>query len=83
MPILNPDEIIICGSISDAGQIIAEEMNSTFDKTLLPKTRSDLGVLISPYKGKESLLGAAVLIFDELFNSPALSFPGNIKVDKH
>ena len=72
--ILNPNEVVICGSIDMAEDIIVQEFESVFDESLLAKTRSDLTVLVSPYKDRASLFGAAALIFDELFHSPLLGF---------
>jgi len=73
--ILNPHEVVICGSIDLAEDIIREEINSVFTEVLLPKTRADVKVLLSPYRDRAALLGAAVMILDELFDLPNLTFP--------
>ena len=75
--ILNPHEVVVCGSIDLVEDIMLEELNRVFDQVLLPQTRLDLKVLVSPYKDRAALFGAGVLVLDELFGLPTLTFPKN------
>ena len=77
--VLNPHEVVICGSIDTSGDILLEEINSVFDRVLLPKTRADVEVMLSPYKDRASLYGAAVMLLDELFELSNLTFSTNTK----
>jgi predicted NBD/HSP70 family sugar kinase len=70
--VLNPDEVVVCGSIDLAERIVTEEMNAVFKDALLTGVRADLTVSVSPFKNRASLLGSAAMIFDELFHSPSL-----------
>lgn len=76
--ILNPHEVVICGSIDLAESIIISEIDAVFNETLLPKTRADVSVALSPYKEKAALYGAAALVLDEIFSMPDLTFPVSI-----
>jgi predicted NBD/HSP70 family sugar kinase len=72
--ILNPNEVVICGSIDLAEEIILDEIDKTFDKMLLPAIRRDVTVSLSPYKEKAALHGAAVMVLDEIFSLPNMRF---------
>lgn len=80
--ILNPHEVVICGSIDLAEEIILDEVDKVFDELLLPPTRQDVTVLLSPYKDKAALHGAAVLVLDEIFSLPNLKFSANSRSTK-
>ncbi|MCF6239631.1 MAG: hypothetical protein L3J79_12670, partial [Candidatus Marinimicrobia bacterium] len=67
-------------SIDTSGDILLEEINSVFDRVLLTKTRADVKVMLSPYKDRASLYGAAVMVLDELFELPNLTFSTNTKI---
>lgn len=77
--VLNPHEVIICGSIDTSGDILLEEINYAFDRILLPKTRADVEVMLSPYEDRASLYGAAVMVLDELFKLPDMFFRANAR----
>ena len=79
--VLNPHELVVCGSVELAEEIIQDEIEKVFDEQLLPKTRNDVTVMISPYKERAALYGAAVLVLDEMFSMPDLTFPSNLAVE--
>lgn len=77
--VLNPHEVVICGGIDIADDILLQEMDAVFTEMLLPKTRQDVKLLLSPYKEKASLFGAGVVVLDDLFAMPNLDFPATMK----
>jgi predicted NBD/HSP70 family sugar kinase len=79
--ILNPHELVICGSIDLAEDIIVDEINNVLTKRLLEPTAKGLKILLSPFKDRASLLGAGVLVLDDMFDLPTLKFPSHMKIE--
>ena len=63
---LDPHEVVICGAIDEAEDVILDEMRRVFDEYLLPDIRRDVRILISPLRGRTSLYGAAASILDAI-----------------
>jgi predicted NBD/HSP70 family sugar kinase len=80
--ILNPHELVICGSIDLAEEIILNEINSVLAKQLLEPTARGLKTMLSPFKDRASLLGAGVLVLDDIFDLPTLKFPSHMSIEK-
>ena len=79
--ILNPHELVICGSIDLAEEIILDEIGNVLKERLLEPTARELKILLSPFKDRASLLGAGVLVLDDMFDLPTLKFPSNMKIE--
>jgi predicted NBD/HSP70 family sugar kinase len=62
--VFDPHELVICGSIDIAEDIVLQEMNSHLKELLLPDTFSKLKIYLTPYKERASLIGAACMVFE-------------------
>jgi predicted NBD/HSP70 family sugar kinase len=67
-----PDDVVICGSIDTADELILEAVTRQIAQTVLPKMREAVTVCLARAKEKSPLMGAAVLVAQELFELPKL-----------
>jgi N-acetylglucosamine repressor len=70
--LLAPHEVVVCGSIDTAGELVLEAMREEIDRRALPRTRSTVTLRLARQREKLPLLGAAVLIAQDLFQLPRL-----------
>jgi predicted NBD/HSP70 family sugar kinase len=70
--LLAPHEVVICGSIDIAGDIVLEAIRRQIQQTALPRTRERVVIRLASQQEKLPLLGAAVLIAQEFFQLPTL-----------
>lgn len=71
-----PDEVVICGSIDVVDELILQSVRAQIDRSALPRSREGLTVRLAREKDRLPLLGAAVLVADEIFELPSLSHSG-------
>jgi hypothetical protein len=70
--LLAPHEVVICGSIDLAGEIVLDAVHEQINRSALPRTRQQIVLRLARQQEKLPLLGAAVLIAQELFQLPRL-----------
>ncbi len=70
--LLAPHEVVICGSIDVAGELVLTAMREQIERSALPRTRQQVVLRLAHQQEKLPLLGAAVLIAQELFQLPRL-----------
>jgi glucokinase len=71
--LLAPDEVVVCGSIDHAGELLLESMRGQVERSALRRSRQGVVLRLAREQEKLPLLGAAVLIAQELFQLPRLS----------
>jgi N-acetylglucosamine repressor len=71
--VLAPDEVVICGSIDTADELILESVREQIQQRALPCIRENVVVRLAAAKERSPLLGAAVLVAKRLFELPKLS----------
>jgi predicted NBD/HSP70 family sugar kinase len=69
-----PDDVVICGSIDTADELIVEAVRRQMEQSALPQIRERVTVRLARAKEKACLLGAAVLVAGELFDLPKLNY---------
>ena len=74
--LLAPDEIVICGAIDTAEALLLAAIRAQVNVSALPRSRANVIVRGATEKEKLPLLGAAVLIAQELFELPELRHAG-------
>lgn len=68
-----PDDVVICGSIDTADELIVEAVRKQMEQSALPKLREHVTVRLARAKERAPILGAAVLVAGELFELPKLN----------
>ncbi len=69
-----PDDVVICGSIDTADELIVDAVRRQMEQSALPQVRERVTVRLARAKEKACLLGAAVLVAGELFDLPKLNY---------
>jgi predicted NBD/HSP70 family sugar kinase len=67
-----PDEVVICGSIDMVESLFLEAVREQVQKSALPRSREGLTIRLAREKDRLPLLGAAVLVAEEMFELPSL-----------
>ena len=67
-----PDEVVICGAIDAAENLLLDAIREQINVSALPRLRKNVLVRASAEREKVPLLGAAVLISQDLFDLPSL-----------
>jgi predicted NBD/HSP70 family sugar kinase len=70
--LLGPDEVVICGAIDTAENLILAAVQDEINRRALPRSRENVVVRLAKEKDKLPLLGAAVLIAQDTFELPSL-----------
>lgn len=70
--LLGPDEVVVCGAIDAAETLLLEAIREQISLSALPRLRDGVVVRASSEREKVPLLGAAVLISQDLFELPSL-----------
>jgi len=73
MNVLAPDEVLICGSIDVADELVLESVSEQIQQRALPRIRENVVVRLAAAKELSPLYGAAVLVAKRLFELPKLS----------
>ena len=71
--VLAPDEVVICGSIDVADELVLESVRDQIQQRALPRIRENVVVRLAAAKELSPLLGAAVLVAKRMFELPKLS----------
>ena len=71
--VLAPDEVLICGSIDVADELVLESVSEQIQQRSLPRIRENVVVRLAAAKELSPLYGAAVLVAKRLFELPKLS----------
>ena len=71
--VLAPDEVLICGSIDVADELVLESVSEQIQQRALPQIRENVVVRLAAAKELSPLLGAAVLVAKRMFELPKLS----------
>ena len=71
--LLAPDDVVICGSIDTADELILEAVQSEIRKSALPRICENVRVRLAGAKERAPVLGAAVLVARQLFELPKLN----------
>ena len=71
--LLAPDEVVVCGSIDQAGELLLDAMRDQVERAALRRSRQGVVLRLAREQEKLPLLGAAVLVAQELFQLPRLS----------
>lgn len=79
--LLAPDEVVICGAIDVVDKLILQAVREQIDKIALPRSRENLTVRLAREKDRLPLLGAAVLVAEEMFELPSLRHMGVAEAD--
>lgn len=74
--LLAPHEVVICGSIDAAGEQVLAAMARQVQKSALPRARQNVVLRLAKQQDKLPLLGAAVLVAQDLFQLPRLRHGG-------
>lgn len=70
--LLAPDEVVIAGAIDMAQDFLLDSIREQINTTALPRSRQDVVLRVASEKEKLPLLGAAVLVAQDLFDLPEL-----------
>jgi predicted NBD/HSP70 family sugar kinase len=70
--LLGPNEVVICGAIDAAEELILRAIREQVNQSALPRMRDGVVVRAAAEREKLPLLGAAVLIAQDLFELPEL-----------
>lgn len=70
--LLAPDEVVICGAIDLAEELLLTAIREQVNISALPRSREHVVIRAAVEKEKLPLLGAAVLIAQDLFDLPEL-----------
>jgi predicted NBD/HSP70 family sugar kinase len=70
--LLGPDEVVICGAIDAAEELLLRAMREQINQSALPRFREGIVVRVAAEREKLPLLGAAVLVAQDLFDLPSL-----------
>jgi len=70
--LLAPDEVVICGSIDLAEDLLLQTIREQVQISALPRSREHVIIRAAVEREKLPLLGAAVLIAQDLFDLPEL-----------
>lgn len=70
--LLAPDEVVVAGAIDLAQSLVLESIREQVDRTALPRSRQDVEIRVASEREKRPLLGAAVLVAQQLFDLPEL-----------
>jgi predicted NBD/HSP70 family sugar kinase len=79
--LLSPDEVVICGAIDTAEDLILAAVQEQIKHRALPRSRENVVVRLAEEKEKLPLLGAAVLIAQDVFELPSLRHVGGLADD--
>ena len=71
--LLGPDEVVICGAIDAAEELLLRAIREQINLSALPRLREGVTVRAAAEREKLPLLGAAVLIAQDLFDLPSLT----------
>jgi predicted NBD/HSP70 family sugar kinase len=70
--LLAPHEVVICGAIDVAGDLLLDVVREQMEQRVLPRMRERVNVRLSHEQEKLPLLGAAALVAQEWFQLPRL-----------
>jgi len=71
---LNPDTVVFADKIVNGGDLFLEVANETFRQYLMPEYYDRLRVKVCTLDGDPMLLGASVLAFDQMLQTPSAYF---------
>lgn len=71
--LLAPHDVVICGSIDTADELLLHAVSAEVDKNVLPRTRENVTLRLARETDRLPLLGAAVLVARQIFALPTLS----------
>lgn len=71
---LNPDVVVFSDQMVNGGDLFLEVVNKTFRQYLMPEIYDQLRVKVCTLDGDPMLLGAAVLAFDRMLETPSSYF---------
>jgi N-acetylglucosamine repressor len=71
--LLAPTEVVICGAIDMADELILDAVREQVNRSALPRSREKTIIRLAREKEKLPLLGAAVLVAQQVFALPRLS----------
>lgn len=77
-----PDEVVICGSIDMVEALFLQAVREQVEKSALPRSREGLTIRLAREKDRLPLLGAAVLVAEEMFELPSLQHAREVAEDK-
>jgi N-acetylglucosamine repressor len=75
--LLAPHQVVICGSIDTADELLMDAVRAEVERRALPRTREKTELRLAREKDRLPLLGAAVLVARQLFTLPTLSHNTN------
>ena len=70
--LLAPHEVVICGAIDVAGDLVLDAVREQMEQRVLPRMRERVNVRLSHEQEKLPLLGAAALVAQDWFQLPRL-----------
>lgn len=71
---LNPDTVVFADKIVNGGDLFLEVANQTFRQYLMPEYYDRLRIKVCTLDGDPMLLGASVLAFDQMLQTPSAYF---------
>ncbi len=71
---LNPDTVVFADKIINGGDLFLEVANQTFKQYLMPEYYSRLHIKLCTLDGDPMLLGASVLAYDHMLQTPSTYF---------
>lgn len=72
---LNPDTVVFADKIVNGGDLFLQVADNTFKQYLMPEIYNALRVKICTLDGDPMLLGASVLAFEHMLQTPSAYFP--------
>ena len=69
--IFNPEMVVIGGPLSRAGDYLLPPIEEAVKRTVLPEVRETVRILLSPFGGDASVVGAAALITEYILSNPS------------
>ena len=75
----NPDTVVFADKIVNGGDLFLEVANQTFKQYLMPEYYDRLRVRVCTLDGDPMLLGASVLAYDYMLQTPSTYFRLNVE----
>lgn len=79
--LMAPHEVVIGGSIDIAGDLVLDAVREQVDRSALPRTRQGVAIRLASQQEKLPILGAAVLVAQDLFQLPQLRHGAFVEAD--